>query len=89
MSDRTFVVTVLEDFCKGCGLCVEFCEHGGLYIRQKPNKQGIQTAAVHPGAEADCTGCRRCAMICPDAAIEISCVEDASEAEDAVGSHGK
>ncbi|MFO8008007.1 MAG: 4Fe-4S binding protein [Candidatus Brocadiia bacterium] len=62
-------VVVLEDFCKGCGLCVEFCPQGKLYLRQKPNKKGIQPADVHK--EAECTGCLQCATICPDAAIEI------------------
>lgn len=73
MSDRRFEVVILGRFCKGCGLCVEFCEQAKLYIQQKPNKQGIQAAAVH--AEIDCTGCRKCAIICPDAAVEITRVE--------------
>lgn len=68
-SDR-FEIRVLEQFCKGCRLCVEFCDRGKLYIRKKPNKQGVQTAAVRP--EVDCSGCMRCATMCPDAAIEIS-----------------
>jgi 2-oxoglutarate ferredoxin oxidoreductase subunit delta len=69
MSDRHFEVIVLERFCKGCALCIEFCPKGKLYIRQKPNEQGIQIAAVRD--DIDCTGCLRCATMCPDAAIEI------------------
>ena len=83
MSDRAFEVVVLERFCKGCALCVEFCEQGKLYIRQEPNKAGIQTAAVR--AETDCTGCRKCAIICPDAAIEIFRVEPAAASDETGG----
>lgn len=74
MPRKTFEVVVLDHFCKGCGLCVEFCEQAKLYIVQKPNKRGIQIAAVRP--EADCTGCLKCATICPDAAVEVTRAEE-------------
>jgi len=70
MSDREFEVRVLLRYCKGCALCVEVCEQRKIYINARPNKQGVRTAAV--AADADCTGCMKCATICPDAAIEIS-----------------
>ncbi len=80
MSSSEFEVVVLERFCKGCGLCVEFCERGKLFIRRMPNRQGVQTAAVRE--EADCSGCARCATICPDAAIELHrCAAPAADAE--------
>ncbi len=75
MSNEThFEVKVLTRFCKGCGLCVEVCEQGTLYIERTPNQYGVQPAAVHPGR--DCTGCLKCATMCPDAAIEICRVLD-------------
>ncbi len=73
MSDKRFEVAILTRFCKGCGLCVEFCPEGKLYIEQKPDMRGIQAAAVR--ADVDCTGCLQCATICPDAAIQIVRVE--------------
>ncbi|MHC4480002.1 MAG: 4Fe-4S dicluster domain-containing protein [Planctomycetota bacterium] len=73
MSRRRFEVIILEDFCKGCGLCVEFCEPGKLYISPRPNRKGVQTAQVN--AEPDCTGCLRCATICPDAAVRVERAE--------------
>ncbi|MHC4592682.1 MAG: 4Fe-4S dicluster domain-containing protein [Planctomycetota bacterium] len=73
MSSKTFTVTILTQFCKGCGLCVEFCDPGKLHMNSKPDKRGLVTAEVR--AEADCTGCLRCATICPDAAVRITCVE--------------
>ncbi len=66
---ESFEAVILERFCKGCGLCVEFCPQGKLYLRQRPNREGIQPAAVRE--EVECTGCLRCAAMCPDAAIEI------------------
>jgi len=77
--DRRFEVHVLTDYCKGCGLCVEFCDQGKLYIQQQPDKRGIQPAAVRPDVE--CTGCLKCAVICPDAAIEVVRVEDVVSSE--------
>jgi 2-oxoglutarate ferredoxin oxidoreductase subunit delta len=70
MAGKHYEVVVLEQYCKGCGLCIEFCKKGKLYIRQMPNKHGIQTAAVREGG--DCTGCLQCATICPDAALEVT-----------------
>ncbi|MGD2173765.1 MAG: 4Fe-4S dicluster domain-containing protein [Candidatus Brocadiaceae bacterium] len=76
---KQFEVRILTSFCKGCGLCVEFCDQGKLYIRQKPNKKGIQTAAARP--DVPCTGCMRCALMCPDAAVEIVRREEAPVGE--------
>ncbi len=76
MQGKRFEVTILAHFCKGCGLCVEFCEQGKLYIEKRPNRRGVQTAAVRP--DVDCTGCLQCATICPDAAVEIWRVEAAA-----------
>jgi 2-oxoglutarate ferredoxin oxidoreductase subunit delta len=70
MAHKRYQIVILEQYCKGCGLCIEFCKKGKLYIRQMPNKQGIQTAAVHE--DVDCTGCLQCATMCPDAAVEIT-----------------
>ena len=70
MSSKRFEVVILERFCKGCGLCVEFCEQGKLAIDPRPNRRGVQPAVVLP--EVDCTGCLRCATICPDAAVEVT-----------------
>ena len=73
MAPKRYEVVVLEQYCKGCGLCIEFCKKGKLYIRQMPNKHGIQTAGVRQ--DVDCAGCLQCATICPDAAVEITEVD--------------
>jgi 2-oxoglutarate ferredoxin oxidoreductase subunit delta len=69
MSDKSFQIRILTKYCKGCALCVEACEREKLYIDPVPNKQGVQCAAVRE--DVDCSGCMKCATMCPDAAIEI------------------
>ena len=64
---------VLKEYCKGCQLCVEFCHKNVLKLSDKLDDRGIRVAML---ADADsCSGCGNCALMCPDAAIEIT--EDA------------
>jgi 2-oxoglutarate ferredoxin oxidoreductase subunit delta len=57
-------VHVFDNWCKGCGLCIEFCPQGvlvlGLDNRPKP---------IYP---ENCTACRWCELHCPDFAIFIT-----------------
>lgn len=69
-------VHILETFCKGCGLCVAACQRGRLHLSQRVNARGYRVAC--PLEDGGCTGCLRCALMCPDAAIEIT--EDESPA---------
>jgi len=69
MAGKAFRVRIVTKYCKGCGLCVEACEKGKLYIDRRPNEQGYMPSAVRD--DVDCTGCQKCAVMCPDAAIEI------------------
>ncbi|MCK4529025.1 4Fe-4S binding protein [candidate division WOR-3 bacterium] len=79
---RRFKITVNEEWCKGCGFCVEFC----------PNEvyEMGEDAIAHPVHEERCIGCYySCEDRCPDFAIEIKEVtdeeEEKQEMEDAVG----
>ena len=62
-------VRILEGYCKGCGLCVWVCQNESLEIAHELNAAGVFVAKVKPGSE--CTGCTRCALMCPEGAIEI------------------
>lgn len=62
-------VRILEQFCKGCGLCVPACPKEILYLQETVNRRGVHVVAAR--AEIDCTGCANCATMCPDAALEI------------------
>ena len=62
-------ITINQDKCKGCLLCVSVCPKGS--IKQKPslNKKGVKPVEFKEGSE--CLGCSMCAIICPDACIEV------------------
>lgn len=60
-------VTVFPNWCKGCGLCVEFCPTGVL-------EQGSDGRVIVAHAEK-CTACRWCELHCPDFAIFVTDVE--------------
>jgi len=62
-------VKISERFCKGCGLCVWACPKGVLEISSEANAAGIRPAV--PKVDVECTACLNCAVICPDAAVEV------------------
>jgi len=77
-------IIINTERCKGCGLCVLVCPKGSIIISKKSNKKGYFPAQPAPskakGATntdsfneltTSCTGCCFCALICPDAAIEV------------------
>ncbi len=68
-------VTVFPNWCKGCGLCVEFCPADVL-------EQGDDGRVIvaHP---EKCTACRWCERHCPDFAIFVSDIEQQSKDEGA------
>lgn len=56
-------VTIFGTWCKGCGICTEFCPQG-VFV---PNGQGRPVIA-HP---EKCTACNWCVTHCPDMAITV------------------
>lgn len=66
-------VTVFPNWCKGCGLCVEFCPAGVL----EEQGNGGSVIVAHP---EKCTACRWCELHCPDFAIFVVDIK-AEEAE--------
>ena len=66
-------VTIFPNWCKGCGLCVEFCPADVL----EQGAEGRVTVA-HP---EKCTACRWCERHCPDFAIFVADIEPEPEDE--------
>ncbi len=64
-----FRVRIDRERCKGCGLCVEFCPCEVLTMSQTLNNRGNHVVEVT--AEDLCTGCRNCALVCPDVAVSV------------------
>ncbi|MEG1559916.1 MAG: 4Fe-4S binding protein [Clostridia bacterium] len=63
-------VTINEERCKGCGLCVRACPKKIIELsKHKYNSKGYHPAEII-NIEA-CIACASCARTCPDAVIEI------------------
>ena len=60
-------VHIVEERCKGCGFCIEFCPNDVLEMSDKFNKKGYHPPLV---VKPDrCVNCGMCQLICPEFAI--------------------
>lgn len=57
-------VTVYPDWCKGCGVCVEFCPKKVLELDSQGKSSVVR--------EEDCIHCGFCELHCPDFAIVVT-----------------
>ena len=64
---RDVEIVVIEDRCKGCSFCVEFCPRGVLEQDTKLNIRGVHAPRVKDSTL--CVGCGVCEELCPDLAI--------------------
>ncbi len=63
-------LTIDENRCKGCGLCVRACPKQLLMLAEhKLNEKGYHPAEITDMAA--CVACASCARTCPDAVITI------------------
>jgi len=63
-------ITIDEQRCQGCGLCVSFCTSGVIEI----DSISLNAKGYHPSVSKNlesCTGCTLCALMCPDVAIVV------------------
>ncbi|KJS00073.1 MAG: 4Fe-4S ferredoxin [Desulfobulbaceae bacterium BRH_c16a] len=56
-------IMINRDWCKGCGICVQFCPTKVLELDARE-----KVVAVRP---EDCICCKMCELRCPDLAIEV------------------
>ena len=60
-------VHIIDDRCKGCGYCIEFCPKDILQFSDRFNRKGYHPPVVtRPG---ECVNCHYCEIICPEFAI--------------------
>lgn len=60
-------VHIIEDRCKGCNFCIEFCPRSVLVESTRFNAKGYHPPEVDkPDA---CVNCGLCELICPEFAI--------------------
>lgn len=63
-------VTIEQEICKGCGLCVVSCPKSVLETDSGTlNAKGYNPARVRDISA--CIACAMCALICPDSAIKV------------------
>jgi len=63
-------VTVKEELCKGCGLCVGACPKQIMKLDSSLiNQKGYHIA--HCTDQNACIGCAFCAIMCPEVAILV------------------
>lgn len=63
-------VSLRQDRCKGCGLCVSVCPKKIVVM----DNNSLNSKGYHPASVSDmsqCIGCTFCATICPDCVITI------------------
>lgn len=66
---------IRQEFCKECGLCINFCPDESLEYDEKFNSKGY-----HPIKwKGDCRFCGMCYTVCPDNVIEIEEYEETVE----------
>jgi 2-oxoglutarate ferredoxin oxidoreductase subunit delta len=70
-------VTVDEERCKGCELCIPVCPVDILEMSDRTNSHGHRVITVSD--MSPCTGCTLCARICPDQVFVV--YKDLSERE--------
>ncbi|MBN1398280.1 MAG: ferredoxin family protein [Bacteroidetes bacterium] len=60
-------VVIIDERCKGCGFCIEFCPTKCLEFSSQYNSKGYHPPIL--ARKDDCTGCNICGTVCPDFAI--------------------
>ena len=60
-------VHIIEDQCKGCGFCIEYCPKDVLEESGDFNRRGVHPPKVKDNSS--CILCGFCEAVCPDFAI--------------------
>lgn len=61
------LVHIIDDRCKGCGFCIEYCPRSVLVESARFNTKGYHPPDVDK--PDSCVNCGLCELICPEFAI--------------------
>ena len=61
------MVHIIQDRCKGCGFCIEYCPRSTLRESVKFNAKGYHYPELDK--PDSCVNCGLCELICPEFAI--------------------
>ncbi len=60
------IIHIIENRCKGCGYCIEYCPQHVLVFSDTFNAKGYHLPTVNTD---DCLNCHYCEFLCPEFAI--------------------
>ncbi len=66
-SPPTSKIHVIDERCKGCALCMEYCPCGVLDMSEAFNRKGYHSPIVVE--RPACVACQFCEELCPEFAI--------------------
>ncbi|MDI6732614.1 MAG: 4Fe-4S binding protein [Planctomycetota bacterium] len=66
---KEYSITIRDDLCKGCAICVEICPKNILAMSPESTVSGYLLAQIIEVKK--CIGCMECELHCPDLAIEV------------------
>ena len=70
-------VIIVEDRCKGCAFCVEYCPLDVLILSESFNRKGYHPPEIVK--HGLCVDCGLCEMICPEFAIFSVAIPQAAQ----------
>ncbi len=60
---RGHKIFIVKEFCKSCGICINFCPTQTLGFGED-----LKVTVIRPDS---CIGCLLCELLCPDFAISV------------------
>lgn len=68
-------IHIIEERCKECGYCWNYCPKDILEKSDLINANGYHPTRIKDGKESSCVACGMCESICPDFAIYVEEVD--------------
>jgi 2-oxoglutarate ferredoxin oxidoreductase subunit delta len=70
-SRKTSYIVIEKEKCKACHYCIAVCPKEIIGVSKDINRFGVNYAEPIEEKAHECTGCKSCAIMCPDIAISV------------------